>query len=247
MPLKEYNLRYYNSWLESNHLFIQMEFCSQSLKSVLKYKPIVFERQPEEEMKVFEYFICCEVFKELLECVQYLHSCDPPVIHRDLKPDNILLEHNIRFNRFVKLCDFGLATDHVMASMSHSAGVGTSQYMAIEAHQRRYTTKADVYSLGVIAQHLFDLFNILMPTTGRPVIKCWTTIIIGLLINILFVTTNTRVYGLGSNSEGVLGLGHNRPIHTPEEVIKGDQLSSIWIYFEQSTLKIYYSMKTKDK
>ncbi|CAG2101176.1 unnamed protein product [Medioppia subpectinata] len=29
-----------------------------------------------------------------------------------------------------------------------------------------------------------------------------------------------RVYGLGSNSEGVLGLGHNRPIHTPEEILE---------------------------
>ncbi|CAG2105953.1 unnamed protein product, partial [Medioppia subpectinata] len=38
--------------------------------------------------------------------------------------------------------------------------------------------------------------------------------------NLLFVTTNDRVYGLGSNSEGVLGLGHNRPIHTPEEVLE---------------------------
>ncbi|CAG2110455.1 unnamed protein product [Medioppia subpectinata] len=36
--------------------------------------------------------------------------------------------------------------------------------------------------------------------------------------NILFVTTDDRVYGLGSNSEGVLGLGHNRPIDTPEEI-----------------------------
>ncbi|CAG2111910.1 unnamed protein product, partial [Medioppia subpectinata] len=40
----KYVVKYYNSWLESNHLFIQMEFCSQSLKSVLKDKPIVFER-----------------------------------------------------------------------------------------------------------------------------------------------------------------------------------------------------------
>ncbi|CAG2114915.1 unnamed protein product, partial [Medioppia subpectinata] len=36
--------------------------------------------------------------------------------------------------------------------------------------------------------------------------------------NVLFVTTDDRVYGLGTNSEGVLGLGHNRPIDTPEEV-----------------------------
>ncbi|CAG2107377.1 unnamed protein product, partial [Medioppia subpectinata] len=119
----DFVVKYYNSWLESNHLFIQMEFCSQNLKSLLEVKAIVFERQPEEEMKAFEYFICCEILKELLECVEYLHSWDPPVIHRDLKPDNILIEHNVRYNRFVKVCDFGLATDHVMPSMSHTEDV----------------------------------------------------------------------------------------------------------------------------
>ncbi|CAG2104260.1 unnamed protein product [Medioppia subpectinata] len=37
--------------------------------------------------------------------------------------------------------------------------------------------------------------------------------------NILFVTTSDRVYGLGINNDGVLGLGHNRPIHKPEELL----------------------------
>ncbi|CAG2100266.1 unnamed protein product [Medioppia subpectinata] len=139
----EYVVKYYHSWLESNHLFIQMEFCSQSLKSVLKDKPNVFGRQPNEAMNIL-----CEIFKELLECVEYLHESNPPLIHRDLKPDNILIKHNVRNNRFVKLCDFGLATDHMISSMSLTAGVGTSQYMAIETYQRRYTTKSDIYSLG---------------------------------------------------------------------------------------------------
>ncbi|CAG2106101.1 unnamed protein product [Medioppia subpectinata] len=133
----EYVAKYYHSWTESHYLYIQMEFCSQSLKSVLKDKPIVFERQPEEAMNIFEYFISCEIFKELLECVEYLHESNPPLIHRDLKTDNILIKRNIRSNRWVKVCDFGLATDHDMPSMSHTSNVGTSQYMAPEAHQRR--------------------------------------------------------------------------------------------------------------
>ncbi|CAG2104406.1 unnamed protein product [Medioppia subpectinata] len=37
--------------------------------------------------------------------------------------------------------------------------------------------------------------------------------------NTVFVTTDDRVYGLGTNTDGVLGLGHNRPIHTPEEIL----------------------------
>ncbi|CAG2100258.1 unnamed protein product [Medioppia subpectinata] len=159
----DFVVKYYHSWLENNHLYIQMEYCSQSLKTILVDKLIVFGRQPEDPMKVFEYFLCCEIFKELLECVQYLHESCPPDIHRDLKPANILVLQNNANKRFVKLCDFGLATDHDMTSMSHTTNVGTSQFMAPEIYQSHYTVKVDIYSLGVIAYHLFDLFNIENP------------------------------------------------------------------------------------
>ncbi|CAG2104881.1 unnamed protein product [Medioppia subpectinata] len=107
-------VKFYDSWLESKHLFIQMEFCSQSLKTILKDKPKAFGRQqPEDPMNdVFEYFISCEIFKELLQSVRYLHELNPAVIHRDLKPDNILIDSNFGSNCCVKVCDFGLATDH---------------------------------------------------------------------------------------------------------------------------------------
>ncbi|CAG2103526.1 unnamed protein product, partial [Medioppia subpectinata] len=156
-------VKYYNSWLESNHLFIQMEFCSQNLKSVLKDKPIVFERQPEEEMNVFEFFISCEIFKQLLECVEYLHESNPRVIHRDLKPDNILINPNFKCNRCVKLCDFGLATDHntdrhTASRYGHTSGVGSIAYMAPEViHCREYNHKSDIYSLSIIGEQMFAI------------------------------------------------------------------------------------------
>ncbi|CAG2111705.1 unnamed protein product, partial [Medioppia subpectinata] len=166
----EYVVKYYHSWLESNHLFIQMEFCSQSLKSFINDKPIVFERQPEDHMNsVFEYFISCEIFKELLECVQYLHSCDPPVIHRDLKPDNILITNKFRSNRCVKLCDFGLATEHDpqlhTASRYEHSFVGTFRYIAPEVYTRRkYNYKSDIFSLSLIGEEIFSLD--LQPSTS---------------------------------------------------------------------------------
>ncbi|CAG2103614.1 unnamed protein product [Medioppia subpectinata] len=158
----EFVVKYYDSWLESNHLYIQMEFCSQSLRTLLKGKAIVFERQPEDPMNsVFEYFISCEIFKEILECVQYLHESDPPVIHRDLKPDNILIDPNFNSNRFVKLCDFGLATDHNIDGQSskryaHSV-VGTTRYIAPEVYSGRYNSKSDIYSLYVIGEQVFNI------------------------------------------------------------------------------------------
>ncbi|CAG2175603.1 unnamed protein product, partial [Oppiella nova] len=46
----EYCVQYYNSWPESKHLYIQMEFCSQNLRNIVEVKPQVFGRQLGEAM-----------------------------------------------------------------------------------------------------------------------------------------------------------------------------------------------------
>ncbi|CAG2105700.1 unnamed protein product [Medioppia subpectinata] len=144
----DFVVNYRNSWHEDNHLYIQMDYYPQNLQKIIDNKHTVFERQKGEPMKVYEYFISCEILKELLDCVKYLHDSCPPVIHRDLKPTNVLILQNSNNNRFLKLCDFGSATFHDMTSMSHTPNVGTAQYMAPELYQSRYTIKADIYSLG---------------------------------------------------------------------------------------------------
>ncbi|CAG2169642.1 unnamed protein product [Oppiella nova] len=68
----DYCVQYYDSWSESKHFYIQMEFCSHNLRNILELKP------------------------QILESVQYLHELNPQIIHRDLKPDNILIEGNGR-------------------------------------------------------------------------------------------------------------------------------------------------------
>ncbi|CAG2176322.1 unnamed protein product [Oppiella nova] len=88
-------------------------------------------------MDCVEYFISCEIFKEILECVQYLHESKPQIIHRDLKPENILIVKNVRNGRFLKLCDFGLATVHDKrihdrTSQKHTPDIGDYRYVALE-------------------------------------------------------------------------------------------------------------------
>jgi serine/threonine protein kinase len=103
------------------------------------------------------YVITCELFKEILGSVNYLHNHKPPVIHRDLKPANILITDESS-GRFVKLGDFGLAVNHEFEDQSHTEGTSTLKYIAPEVFKsRKYGTKADIYSLGVILE---DLFNI---------------------------------------------------------------------------------------
>eukprot|EP01136_Pigoraptor_vietnamica_P041751 Opistho-1_new@15101 len=81
----------------------------------------------------------------------YLHSGNPPVIHRDLKSPNILLDENLK----AKITDFGLSTMKAMSRREEKgddrAAVGSLAWMAPEAIRSEPQTEAgDVYSFGVV-------------------------------------------------------------------------------------------------
>ncbi|XP_019184859.1 PREDICTED: receptor protein kinase CLAVATA1-like [Ipomoea nil] len=88
------------------------------------------------------------------------HGCNPPILHRDIKSSNILVDSD--FN--VKIADFGLAK--LMASEGDpetaSAIVGTFGYIAPEyGSTRKVDAKSDIYSFGVVLLEL---------TTGREAV-----------------------------------------------------------------------------
>jgi serine/threonine-protein kinase TNNI3K len=79
----------------------------------------------------------------------YLHSLLPPVIHRDLKSRNILLNKALA----AKITDFGISRERLDQTMT--AGVGTSLWMAPEVMLgERYDVKADMFSFGVVLSEL---------------------------------------------------------------------------------------------
>jgi serine/threonine protein kinase len=137
-------------------LHIQMEFCCKTLKEIIEDLLNELRENAQQMMKTLCYYICCELFTEIIECVDYLHGRN--VIHRDLKPANILITDGIN-GRFVKLADFGLSVNHEFIDQSHTQGPGTPNYKAPEvSNSRKYDIKADIYSLGKIVEGLF-LFN----------------------------------------------------------------------------------------
>ncbi|PIN14150.1 Serine/threonine protein kinase [Handroanthus impetiginosus] len=84
--------------------------------------------------------------------LEYLHDhCHPPVIHRDLKSSNILLDSN--FN--AKISDFGLAVHDGRKNKNNVKLSGTLGYVAPEyLLDGKLTDKSDVYAFGVVLLEL---------------------------------------------------------------------------------------------
>lgn len=83
--------------------------------------------------------------REILLGLDYLHSQQPnPIVHRDLKCDNIFIMAN---TGQIRIADLGLSTT---MSRSHIASVvGTPEYMAPEVFDERYGPKVDIYAFGM--------------------------------------------------------------------------------------------------
>ncbi len=85
---------------------------------------------------------------QLCSIVEYLHSHNPPIIFRDLKPSNVILTPDGR----IILIDFGIAK--VFAPDEKQTNVGTQGYAAREQYKGEAEVRSDVYALGGMMHHL---------------------------------------------------------------------------------------------
>ncbi|KAF5957466.1 hypothetical protein HYC85_004691 [Camellia sinensis] len=135
--LKHKNIiKFYNSWVDAkneNINFITEIFTSGTL------------RQYRKKHKHVDLRALKKWSRQILEGLFYLHSHDPPVIHRDLKCDNIFVNGN---QGEVKIGDLGLATILRQARSAHSV-IGTPEFMAPELYEEEYNELVDIYAFGM--------------------------------------------------------------------------------------------------
>lgn len=118
---------------------ILLEYCPKNLFTVIK----------NNELSNVE--IACVMY-EIAEGMKYLHNNN--VIHRDLKPGNILIAED----GTIKIGDFGISKLMEQDESSMTIGVGTMKFMAPELilEENDYNEKVDVYSFGVLAYFILN-------------------------------------------------------------------------------------------
>ncbi|XP_066336156.1 probable LRR receptor-like serine/threonine-protein kinase At1g05700 isoform X2 [Miscanthus floridulus] len=128
---------------EGDHLGLVYEYMSQgSLSNRL--------RGENGSAKTLDWGTRVRLVLEAAQGLDYLHTgCKLPIVHRDVKSSNILLDQNLR----AKIADFGLSKAYISDTQTHISvtAAGTIGYMDPQYyHTGKFTESSDVYSFGVV-------------------------------------------------------------------------------------------------
>ncbi len=88
---------------------------------------------------------------QVADVLDYLHRRNPPIIYRDLKPANLMIDGN---SGRVMLIDFGIARWVTTQQEKGVTAVGTMGYAPPELFSGKVETRSDIYSLGATMFHL---------------------------------------------------------------------------------------------
>eukprot|EP01102_Stenamoeba_stenopodia_P001732 TRINITY_DN11577_c0_g1_i1.p1 TRINITY_DN11577_c0_g1~~TRINITY_DN11577_c0_g1_i1.p1 ORF type:complete len:544 (-),score=97.72 TRINITY_DN11577_c0_g1_i1:149-1567(-) len=133
-------VQYYGSYFKQGNIYVIMEFCIAG--SALDYQKIINRPFTEHEVSAF--------FTEVIKGLTYLHKNH--FIHRDLKPQNIL----VNAQGIPKIADFGVSRELDQGQLGVTI-VGTPLYSSPEVLEGEpYDYSADIWSLGITILHFVE-------------------------------------------------------------------------------------------
>jgi len=129
-------ISFFGSWINREReevVFITEILSSGSLKDFIK------------KVQVIRWKIIKRWCRQILRGLSYLHSHVPPIIHRDLKCDNIFINGS---SGDLRIGDLGLST-YITGRTAPLSVLGTPEFMAPELYDEKYDEKVDVYAFGM--------------------------------------------------------------------------------------------------
>lgn len=132
----------FRSSLEQNgFLYIVMEYIDGTTLN-----DIITREGAVEEKRVVQWFV------DTAEALRYLHGMNPPVVYRDFKPSNIMIDSSGN----VRIIDLGIAQEYREGGAEVREAVLTRGYAAPEQYNKRYRLdeRTDIYGLAVTMHYL---------------------------------------------------------------------------------------------
>ncbi|MCR5795351.1 MAG: protein kinase [Solobacterium sp.] len=145
-------VRVYDIFDDDKLIYIVMDYVEgEDLQHIIQREKVI----PEETV--------IEWFRTLADILRYLHSRKPPIIYRDMKPANVILQTD----GTLKLVDFGIAREYKAAATGDTTYIGTNGFAAPEQFGLAQTDgRTDIYSLGMTMFYLATGKSPLAPPYG---------------------------------------------------------------------------------
>ena len=141
--------------IEDDHHYLLMEYLEGR-----NLRQFVQEHGPQKESMAIVWA------KQIADILVYLHAMQPPIIHRDLTPDNLIVEED----GSISLIDFGAANQFL--STATGTIIGKTSYMSLEQFRGKSSPPCDIFSFGCTLQFLLlgidpEPFSYSATATGR--------------------------------------------------------------------------------
>ncbi|HEY9678499.1 MAG TPA: serine/threonine-protein kinase [Drouetiella sp.] len=129
--------RVYDHFIDNGRHYMVLEYIQgQDLRKFVRQNGA-----PEEQQVV-------NWGSQIAEIISYLHNQSPPIIHRDISPDNLIVDDN----NVIHLIDFGAS--NLFLGTATGTMIGKQAYMSAEQLRGKATTKSDLYGLGCTLHYL---------------------------------------------------------------------------------------------